>query len=481
MKLLQPFQPSAADPWDLAKVAHLARRAGFGASGETLNRLFQLGPDGAVDHFVEFASVDGRLEAELEAVGPELELIPENKGAYGADSMNRLRRWWLYRMVRSHQPLQEKLALFWHDHFACQESKVIRTNLLLNQNILFRDYGAGSFRELLRRVSRDPAMLVFLDNRLSEKGSPNENWARELLELFTVGVDRYSQHDITELARVFTGWTTRAGHVDKFVFDPTMHDHGDKLVFGHKIRGRAGADGLDEGNEALDIILERADCASYLASKLVAWFITQEPSPEAVADLAGVLRESDYSIREALRTLFRSKWFYSEEHRFRLHKTPVELIAGAARALELQNPHLAELEKHCLRMGMKLFEPPSVAGWEHGQAWVRTGSVAPRLNFALALSEVAHAGRKVAGRASLDLDELRGHSNAPDEDRELVRSLAERLLQRPLSTAQRDAIADVLDTSEPVSDDPKVARKQARARVRAAIHLVLSSPQFALA
>jgi len=296
-----------------------------------------------------------------------------------------------------------------------------------------------------------------------------------------LGVDLYTQHDITELARIFTGWTTPAAHVGEFSFDPTMHDIGDKIVFGRKIRGRSGPTGVDEGDEALDIILERQDCAHFLATKLIGWFVTHEPAQQAVDELANVLRESDYSIRDALRVLFLSEWFNAEENRFRLHKMPVELIVGAARALLLQNPHLAELELHGLRMGMKLFEPPSVAGWEHGQAWVRTGSVAPRLNFALALSEVAHAGRKIAGRPSVDFDKLRSDSDLSWITRGLVRSVAERLLQRQLTPDQEDTIAEFLDSTGPTSDDAKISRKQARFRVRACIQFVLSAPQFALA
>ena len=446
-----------------------------------------LGPEGAVSRFVDFGEEDEALDREIAALGPELDLRSKRPGAYGAATTGRLRRWWVYRMVRGAEPLQEKLALFWHDHFACQESKVIRTHLLLAQNELFRAFAAAPFGELLRAVARDPAMLVFLDNRLSEKGRPNENWARELVELFTLGVDRYTQRDVTELARVFTGWTTPRPDSAEFRFEPGLHDTGDKELLGRTIRGRAGERGIEEGDEAIEIILGREECSRFLAGKLLAWFADDGPAPAVQEELAARLRSSNYSIREALRALFRSAWFHAPERRFGLYKHPVELAVSAARAVELQNVHLFGLEQHLESMGMELFEPPSVAGWDHGEAWVRTGSVAPRLNFALALSELAHARRRIAGRASLDLDALAG---AGDGTAALVAALAGRLLQRPLEPGQAEALAGFLDTLGPEPADSsgspgapggREARAWRRERIRAGLHLVLATPQFALA
>ena len=482
MDRLTPFRPTADDPWDLAKAAHLARRAGFGASEAELARLVNLGVEGAVDRLVDFPDTDRQLEQDLEAAGPELD-IRLNTGSYGAPVTDRLRRWWLFRMVHGRHPLQEKLTLLWHDHFACQESKVIRARLVLQQNALFRQHAAGSFGDLLRAVARNPAMLVFLDNRISEKGKPNENWARELLELFTLGVDRYTQHDIIELARIFTGWTTPELDSNEFRFVPGMHDTGDKQVFGSRIAGRVGSAGIKEGDEAIALILANPHCARFIAGRLRSWFVTHSESPEADEELAELLLQNGYSIRETLRALFRSAWFYESNHHFALYRNPTELVVGVARALELQNAHLAGLEGHTLRMGMELYEPPSVAGWDHGEAWVRAGSVAPRFRFAIDCSELPHAARAITGRATVDLDRTVGYEPEAGElsAQALVRQLAKRVLQRSLSGPQEAAVVEFISDETPPPADAKEARRHRRSRIRAALHLILTAPELAYA
>ncbi|MEM7308299.1 MAG: DUF1800 domain-containing protein [Planctomycetota bacterium] len=480
---LAPFRATTDDPWDREKAAHLARRAGFGAGPDELQQLVELGPEAAVDRYADFGPTDPHVEAELRSVGSELDIAHERVGSYGAAASNRIRRWWLFRMVHGRQPLQEKLTLFWHDHFACQETKVVRTRLLVQQNELFRKHAGGPFRELVREVARNPAMLVFLDNRLSEARNPNENWARELLELFTLGVDRYTQRDVTELARVFTGWTTPKLDSNEFAFRPDLHDPGDKELFGERIEGRAGEAGIGEGLDAIDRLLAHPDCARFLAGKLLAWFASAQPPAEVVDELADALRGSDFSIREALRTLFRSAWFYAPENRFALYRNPVELVVGVARALGLQNAHLAELERYCLRMGMELFEPPSVAGWSHGEAWAQTGSVAPRFDFAIGVSQLPHAARRVTGRASIHLDELAGEGLRGDVlvPSALVQAVAQRVLEQPLAAEKEQALVAYLNEGEPQPEDAKAARRWRRERIRACIHLILTAPELAFA
>jgi uncharacterized protein (DUF1800 family) len=486
MDALRPFQASPADPWDERKAAHLARRAGFGATPAERAQLSALGMQAAVARFVDFPAVDQGLEERLRAVGPALDISDIPRGAYGEEVSSRVRRAWIFRMVHGAAPLQEKLALLWHDHFACQISKVVRVRLMRNQNELFRRAGAGSFRALVKAVARDPAMLVYLDNRVSVRANPNENWARELMELFTLGVDRYGQEDVRAVARAFTGWTTEAPDSDAFEFEPKTHDGADKTLFGETLRGRQDRAGLEEGDEALDRLLARPDCAPFIAAHLLAWFGDEAPAPEIVAALAQRLRATDWSIRETLRALFSSAWFYAEERRFARIRNPVELLIGNARLLEVQNAHLAGLEMHLGSLGMNLFEPPSVAGWDQGEVWIEPGSVAPRFNLALALSELPHAGRAITGRTSIDLDQL---SEGREEDAPaLVRALANRLLGRALAAEQEQTIVAYLETETPLlppgaggGDDAKRARDLRRARVRAALHLVLCAPQIVFA
>lgn len=474
MSFLSPLIPTRDDPWDREKAAHLARRAGFGATPAELDELVELGLAGAVARYLDAPDLDETFEQVVDAARSGF--LPGSGGEVGA-----LRREWLFRMVHGPQPLREKLLLLWHDHFATQEAKVIRAPLLGGQLGMLRRNAFAPFRRIVGGIARDPAMLVMLDNRLSHKDNPNENWARELLELYTVGVDRYSQHDIVELSRVFTGWTTPAPHEPHFLFDASMHDGGDKVLFGQPLAGRDGDDGVKEGEEALDRIVARDDCPRFLARKLLSWFVGHEflggaADSGPVDELAAVLRGNGLSLRETLRALFLSRGFHDPARHFALVKNPVELAAGTLHLLEVQNAHLAGLEDLARAMGMALFQPPSVAGWEHGPAWIDSGSIVQRFNFALRVSELPHSGRSVVGRPALDLDRLAGGGEAGPE--EIVPALAARLLQRPLDAARTAAVVAHLHE---VADGEADARRARRAATRAALHLLLTTPEHALA
>lgn len=487
--LFTPFEPTASDPWDAAKAQHLARRAGFGATASEAAALVALGPEGAVARFVDFAPLDSALEADLAARGGALVDFTVEPSSGPVDP---LRRWWLYRMVHGGQPLQEKLVLLWHDHFACQESKVIRQPMLIAQNRTFRALGGGPFRALLGALARDAAMLHFLDNRVSTKEAPNENWARELLELFALGVDHYTQRDIVELARVFTGWTTDDPNGYAFTFDPALHDERDKVLFGAPLAGRAGAAGIEEGEEALDRIAQHPECARFLATKLLGWFATHdlpsEPDVQAAIDeFAGVLRAHDLDVRSALRVLFRSRWFYAPERRFTMLRNPVEYVVAAARAIGVQSADRAGLERATHRMGMHLLEPPSVGGWEHGVAWSGPGTAAARLEVALALSELPHAARRTVGRATIDLDEfstLEGDQAAASIVDALLGRVCPDLLPNgalALDSERRAALLEFARGALVRAPRELEPAKRRRSAVRAVLHVVLALPEVALA
>ncbi len=463
--------------WGPGEAAHLARRAGFGARLAELEELAALGPAGAVARFVDFPERDEALEARIASLGGEL-AVRGDTGVSTYEMTDRLRAWWLFRMVETRHPLQEKLALFWHDRFACQESKIIRDPLLLQQNELFRRLAAGSFREILVAVARDAAMLVFLDNRLSERANPNENWARELLELFALGIDHYTQEDVVALARIFTGWTTPDEHSTEFRFDSEQHDEGEKRFLGARIVGRSGAAGQDEGVEAIDHILSQPAAATFLARELCTWFVCHEPDPRAVAELAEVLVASGWSVRETLRVLFLSRWFHAPEHRFAMYRNPVEHLVSAARLLGVQNVHRGGFSRNLRAMGMQLFEPPSVAGWVQGAAWIGSGTTIQRLDLALELSELPHSAHEVVGASAIDLDRL-----APAEARgqALVDALVSRLLQRSVSAPERAALYGYLAELERALPPELEGKKRRHAQVRALVHLVLASPRFAVA
>jgi len=476
---LEPFQPSPSNPFDRAAAAHLARRAGFGATPEQIERWVSIGPQRSVDRYVDFPEVDEALEEELERLGTEFR---EPTGGDAGPATRRVRRWWIYRMVRGRFPLQENLTLFWHNHFASQESKVVRAVMLLRQNQLFRKLAGAPFGELLRGVAYDAAMLQYLDNRLSVKENPNENWARELMELFTLGVDRYTQRDVVELSRIFTGWSTPTDDSPDFLFNADDHDTGDKVLLGQTIRGVTGDGGTAEGEQALDLLVARDDCARFISRKLIGWFVSHDPSKELVDALASRLREVGFSIREGVRTLLGSEAFFDPANRRQRYRSPIDMVVGASRALDIQNPHLVNLDSYTERMGMRLFEPPSVAGWRLGSAWASSAVVLPRVSFGLALSELPHSRRTVTGRPAINLDRIIGKIGGADGTTDhdplgtLIDRVTQHLLSKGLGAERRESLRSYLaDAVRRQGGAPNY-----RKLVRGLIHLVVSSPEYAV-
>lgn len=480
MKSRAWLEPFAAERWDRAAAAHLARRAGFGATPEELDRLVALGPKGAVASFVDWPEEEPLLDQRQAEHGTALADLREGTTS-AQDAVSRLREQWLWRMVATEHPLREKLALLWHDHFATAESKVVRVALLRRQYETFQKLGGGTFRALAGAIARDPAMLVYLDNRVSKKKHPNENFARELFELFTLGIHNYEQRDVAEVARVFTGWTTKERDAAEFRFDPAIHDSNDKLVLGQVIGGRGGARGEEEGDLVLDLLVARDECARFVAEKLLRWFLTHEPQPDLVDELARVFQQNGSSIRETLRVLFASEGFHAAEFRFRLYKTPVDWAVSGARLLGVRNVHLLGLDKRLARMGMKLLEPPSVAGWDSGRGWIQSSQLAERYELALALASVAHSRRPVHGAAAADFDSL--GAGLEQDPKALCDRLCGRLLQRDLAPEARAVVLEHLEADSALLEqgERRVAHRIQRERVRTLTHMLLCSPEFALA
>lgn len=474
--------PLATSDWTPEAAAHLLRRAGFGGRPEEVRELAELAPGEALARVVDFPAEEPELEAAIVAAGSDLDV---GAGASMVDdgmTSARLPSWWIFRMAHTRAPLREKLTLFWHDHFPSSGAKVLRAPLLHAQNQIFRTLGPGPFRALVGAVARDPAMLVYLDGRVNQRGQPNENWARELMELFTLGVDRYTQADVSELARVFTGWTTPVASGGDFQFDPEMHDPGDKQLFGTTIAGRGGPEGIAEGEQALDLIVARPECARFLAGKLLAFFAGPSWPEEVELALAEVLAESELNTREALRALFGSAWFHAPERRFAHHRSGVEVAIGAVRCLGVQNAHLMGLDDLLRRLGMQLFEPPSVAGWPSGRAWVQTGAMIERWRLAGALAALPHTRLDVIGRPAFDLDALVASEQGAGEpsDEQLVDAACSRVLARQLVPEQRAALVDLAAGSGERAGSTK-PRDVRRAKLRALVHVLVASPEFAMA
>jgi hypothetical protein len=388
----------------------LLERAGFGGTPEEIAALAALGPQQAVAALVHYDPANPQLPAfehsgifdeGLDPFPPSrpatTELARENGEALGikvkpggnrplqpivnkffywlrASSLetNRVAYWWADRMVATEQPLQEKLALFWHGHFAVNEGKVRDYRKLLQQLELFHAHGNGSFRELMVAVAQDPAMLAFLDAGVNVKGAPNENFAREIMELFTMGVGNYSEQDIREAARAFTGWNFSG--LD-FVVNEAQHDGGEKQFLGHR--------GNFDGVEIIDIIMDQPVTAEYMAAKLYRFFVRQQISPALQTELGNVLRDADYDIASFLETLFLSRDFYSIASVGTHIKSPVELAVSTYRKLGLDDaPGVPDFNRATGALGQTLLRPPTVAGWGEGQSWITPGLLLERGNFA---------------------------------------------------------------------------------------------------
>jgi uncharacterized protein (DUF1800 family) len=370
-----------------AAVGHLLRRAGFGLAPDDAPEWRKLGYRGAVR----------RLLDELD--GPP----PPEPPAFDSYEPGAIQQVWLDRMASGKAPLAEKLALFWHGHFATSDAKVQEPALMWRQYGLFRTKGAGRFDALVLAVSRDVAMIRWLDGNANRKGQANENYARELQELFTLGIGNYTETDIREIARAFTGWGSR--HHD-FVFTDEFHDHGEKTVHGKT--------GDLDGTDVVRILTALPACRGFIAGKLLRFFSHPDPTPEEVAGIAEVLEATGGDIRAALFVMFLSPSFLDERRQRALVKSPVEVLVGGLRGTGTRETPLwvhGSLE----RMGQILFRPPSVKGWPDGTAWLTSAAVVERMKAARRL-----AGSKPA--AAEWISDLAFDGQAPQELAEALKA-----------------------------------------------------------
>ena len=404
---LTPISPS---DWNYDLAAHLLERAGFGGTPEQVQALARMTPAEAVRQLVHFQNIENNLPA-FEHSGihdPGLEPFPESRPAVtklakekgealgikvkaGGDrplqpivneffywlrasvlETQRVAYWWANRMVATNHPLEEKMALFWHGHFAVNENKVRDYRKMLGQLDLFYKYGTANFRDLMVAEAKDPGMLSFLDAGVNVKGAPNENFAREIMELFTMGVGNYSEKDIREAARAFTGWN----YVDlQFVVNKEQHDDGQKTFLGKT--------GNFDGVNVIDIILQQPVTSRFIAAKIYRYFVRQDLSPELQEKLGTVLRNSNYEIAPLLETIFLSRDFYSPSSTGTQIKSPVQLAVSTYRKLGLKDaPGVPDFNIATGMLGQRLFSPPTVAGWAEGRSWITPGLLLERGNFA---------------------------------------------------------------------------------------------------
>jgi uncharacterized protein (DUF1800 family) len=476
--MLAAYQPSAEDPFDAVKAAHLLNRAGFGGTRQEIEEVVRLGPADAVDQLLDFPDagademsqtdvpdlssiegmpksyrelkklLDGKTEQERQALRQKF--MRANREALEVQAA-----WWLRRMAYGPYPMQEKLTLFWHGHFTTSAKDERSSLLIWKQNETLRRCAAGNFRQFVQQISRDPAMLDYLNNSQNRKQRPNENYARELMELFTLGIGNYSERDIKEAARAFTGW---AHNGEDYVFRKFDHDEGEKVFFGRR--------GDFNGDDVIDIILLQQQCGRYIGRKVFNYFAYDAMEPGMEESLGNVLRENKYELRPLLRTILTSKAFYSPRAVGVQIKSPIQMTVGTIRILELEMPPTRMLMGALNQMGQMPYFPPNVKGWPGGRAWINTSTMFVRYNTAvwLAGGEVPiNSGRPFAD-AVMNARARRFDPVETAEAEPAVDEWVSRLIQRPIAPEKRQVLIDAMKEQS----------------LREVIQLIVSMPEYQL-
>jgi uncharacterized protein (DUF1800 family) len=361
---------------------HLLARAGFGPTQAEVEAYGKLTRGEAAAKLLREARTTAFTPPPASALdtGP---LRPPN-GANATDAERReflrlqtregleLRAWWMREMLATPSPLTERMTLFWHNHFVSAQTKVRVARLMYRQNVTLRANALGSFGAMLHAIARDPAMVIYLDSARNRKGAPNENFAREVMELFTLGEGHYTEQDVKEAARAFTGWSIDRDS-GEFVFRRALHDDGIKTVFGKS--------GRYDGDAVLDLLLARPETAERIVARLWREFVSPDPDQREVARIARRFRESNYDIRAALALMLTSDAFYAPENRGALVKSPVDLVVGTLRQFGVAPSDPLPFAVAAAGMGQNLFAPPNVKGWPGGEAWINTTTLLSRKQF----------------------------------------------------------------------------------------------------
>lgn len=427
-----PFEPSNERAWNDRLAAHLLRRAGFNATTEQLDDAVTRQPGDVVRDLVSQA---------VAASSDDVASDPLAQAMLATGNAHALAAWWLHRMLETPAPLLEKLTLFWHGHFATSAEKVTNASLMFEQNRVLRRHAPGSFAALTHEIARDPAMLIYLDSATNRKAHPNENFARELMELFCLGEGNYSERDVQELARCFTGWEVRR---DTFRFNRYQHDAGRKVILGQA--------GEFSGEDGVDIVLAQPSCPEFIIRKLIRFFLFDEPDAPAglIAPLARLLRESNLQIAPVVERLLGSNLFFSDHAIARRLRSPVELLIGMLHALEAStNLNMVAAGLH--ELGHSVYFPPNVKGWDGGRTWINTSTLLDRANL---IGDVLHSDKTRFAGSDLSTLTARHHATQPDA---LLNWLERLLLAVPLPAAAGKVLLDTAATS-PGSENDRIAK-----------------------
>lgn len=420
-----PWEPTTQEPWDARRVRHLMRRGGFGAKPSEIKELVELGPAKTIDRILSKNNTQA-----LEAFEQESSQIVSAVRSGG--SIDSLAAWWLHRMIHTPSPLVEKITLFWHGHFATGADKVNDIELMVQQNKLLREHALGDFRKMVHEVSKDPAMLLYLDSASNRKTHPNENYARELMELFCLGEGNYTEQDVQQLARCFTGWEIRR---KSFRFNPYQHDSGLKTLLDRQ--------GIESGQEAIDAVLAHRSMPTFIAGKLVRFFVCDEPNPtpEFLEPLAEVFRKSDFTIEPLVRTILSSKLMLSDWSVGKKVRSPIDFMVESIRSLQVTT-NLDRLAKGLDGIGQALFNPPNVKGWDGGRAWINSSTLIGRSNLIVDLL------REPATRfGRTDLAAWLKSQQLTDQN-QWLKWLEDSLLSVPLNDSDKQRLQSIAEKSD---------------------------------
>jgi len=370
----------AAGPMGFDEARHLLNRTSFAAQTAEIEDYAKLTRAEAVDRLLAETRRQAAYPAPAWTAKYERVFRPdmtqeERMKANRRELVERgleLRTWWVAEMLSTPSPLTEKMTLFWHNHFATSQQKVRVGNLMYRQNVMLRRYALGNFAAMLREISKDPAMLVYLDGAQNRKGAPNENFAREVMELFTLGEGHYSEQDIKEVARAFTGWSIDP-EVGEFRFRRAIHDDGSKTIL--------GSTGKFNGDDVVTLLLQQPATGEFIISKLWREFVSPEPDAAVVKQLAATWRAANYEIKPLMRAMLLSTAFWAPENRGALVKSPVDLVIGSLRQFRFSVEDPAPFAVILRQLGQDLFGPPNVKGWPVGDAWLNTTTLLARKGF----------------------------------------------------------------------------------------------------
>ena len=474
---------------ELSTMAHLLRRAGFGATRDELERYVAAGYERAVEELLYPEKAPPALENEdvLRRYHVDLNNLAQLDGC---------QTYWLYRMINTRRPLEEKIALFWHGVFATGYTKLNQPRAIYKQIDMFRRHGLGSFRTLLVKVSQDPAMIFWLDNKENHGDAVNENYGRELLELFTMGVGNYTENDVRQCSRAFTGWTIRNapyhasrasrdsiwpyGRLDwQFQYRGDDHDEAEKTFLGQ-------TDAFN-GEEIIDIIVRNPATARFISRHMYNFFVADEPQvpawqtvpprdPAAISTLMEAFVKHEYDIRSVLRVLFNSEFF--KEALFARIKSPAEVVAGTARmagSFGYAEVEDIELGFAAANMGQQLLDPPSVEGWHTGMEWITTDSLVGRVNFA---SDQFRSSGNPGVRSIIDRIKARGPTVSPNE---LVDACLDLLGPLTVSESTRQELLDHAAAAGDMRFESLEEERTSTERILQMLQLIVATREYQLA